>query len=84
MSLHNIMEATMVELVRKQTYITLEQDRAVKRLAERYGTTEAEIIRRALTGWLSRESLHGDDDPFAALIGTVDGPAETDHDDIYR
>jgi hypothetical protein len=47
-SQNNIMEVTPMEMVRKQTYITLAQDRAVKRLAQRLGTTEAELLRRAL------------------------------------
>jgi len=37
-----------MELVRKQTYITPAQDRAVKRLAQLQGTTEADILRKAL------------------------------------
>lgn len=73
-----------MELVRKQTYITPAQDRAVKRLAERYNITEAEIIRQALDSWLSRADAREDEDPFAALIGCFQGPAESDHDDIYR
>jgi hypothetical protein len=72
-----------LEFVRKQTYITPSQDRAVKRLAARYGTTEAEIVRRALDDWLRREGVRQDDDPFAGLIGVFDGPAEINHDDIY-
>ena len=72
-----------MELIRKQTYITPEQDRALKRLAQRYGTTEAEIVRRALDDWLRREGLREGEDPFASLIGFVDGPSEVDHDDIY-
>ena len=74
----------MMELVRKQTYITPEQDRAIKRLAKRYRTTEAEIMRRALAGWLIREEVHEDEGPFAALLGFVDGPSDVDHNDIYR
>ena len=73
-----------MELIRKQTYITPEQDRAVKQLAAREGTTEAEILRRALDAWLTMEAGAGRDDPFGALIGFVDGPEESDHDDIYR
>jgi hypothetical protein len=34
-----------MELVRKQTYISPAQDRAVKLLARQQATTEAEIIR---------------------------------------
>ena len=46
-----------MELVRKQTYITSAQDRAVKLLAQRQGTTEAEILRNALDKFLARESI---------------------------
>jgi len=73
-----------MQLVRKQTYITPEQDRAIKRLAERDHTTAAEILRRALDGWLSREGLAEGADPFAGVIGIFDGPTEANHDDIYH
>ena len=73
-----------MDLVRKQTYITSAQDRAVKRLAKRSHSTEAEIIRQALDSWLARVGASGDADPFASLIGFVEGPEEIDHDDIYR
>lgn len=56
----------------------------MKQLAARYHTTEAEIMRRALDEWLTRESVQQGEDPFAALIGFFDGPAEVDHDDIVR
>jgi hypothetical protein len=71
-------------VIRKQTYISPEQNQAVKRLAAREGTTEAEILRRALDAWLTIEAAEDRGDPFAALIGFVDGPEESDHDDIYR
>ncbi len=73
-----------MELVRKQTYITLAQDRAVKLLAQRQGTTEAEILRKALDQFLAREGIGENQDPFADLIGMFEGPSEVDHDDIYR
>ncbi|MGI8826810.1 MAG: hypothetical protein ACR2JC_14395 [Chloroflexota bacterium] len=73
-----------MDMIRKQTYITVEQDRRLKEAAGRYQTTEAEVLRRALDGWLSGDSAHAGLDPFAGLIGFVDGPAEVDHDDIYR
>lgn len=73
-----------MELVRKQTYITPSQDRAVKRLAQLQGTTEAEILRRAVDLLLAREGILETQDPFADLIGMFEGPAEVDHDDIYR
>ncbi|MDQ2830999.1 MAG: hypothetical protein M3Y74_18380 [Chloroflexota bacterium] len=73
-----------MQLVRKQTYITPTQDRAVKRLAARYRTTEADILRKALDNWLDKEGVREGNDPFEALIGSFDGPVEVDHDDIYR
>jgi hypothetical protein len=72
-----------MELVRKQTYLTAEQDRRLKELAERYQTTEAELLRRALDSWLARDAARSDVDPFERLIGFVTGPNEVDHDDIY-
>jgi len=73
-----------MELVRKQTYITSAQDRAVKRLAQQQGTTEADILRKALDQFLAREGIVETQDPFADLIGMFEGPSEVDHDDIYR
>lgn len=35
-------------MVRKQLYISREQDQALKRTARRLGVTEAEVMRRAL------------------------------------
>ncbi|MHB8571527.1 MAG: hypothetical protein ACYDAY_01025 [Candidatus Dormibacteria bacterium] len=37
-----------MSLVRKQLYLTREQDRRVKRLAAQLKVTEAEVVRRAL------------------------------------
>lgn len=73
-----------MELVRKQTYITPAQDRAVKRLAQQQGVTEAEILRIALDQFLVKEGIVETADPFADLIGMFEGPSEVDHDDIYR
>jgi len=73
-----------MELVRKQTYSTPAQDRAVKRLAHQQGITEAEILRKALDQFLAREGIIETQDPFAELIGMFDGPSEVDHDDIYQ
>ena len=73
-----------MEMVRKQTYITPAQDRAVKRLAQQQGTTEADILRKALDQFLAREGIVDTQDPFAELIGMFEGPSEVDHDDIYR
>jgi|SRR5579872_3001337 len=80
---NDIMEVIIMELVRKQTYITPAQDRAVKRLAQQQGITEAEILRKALDMFLTREGIGENEDPFADLIGLFSGPSEVDHDDIY-
>ena len=80
---NDIMEVLNMELVRKQTYITPAQDRAVKRFAQQQGTTEAEILRKALDLFLAREGIGANEDPFADLIGMFSGPSEVDHDDIY-
>ena len=73
-----------MELVRKQTYITPYQDKAVKRLAQMQGTTEAEILRRAVDLLLAKEGILETHDPFADLIGMFEGPEEVDHNDIYH
>ena len=73
-----------MDLIPLQTYITPTQDRAVKRLAQQQGTTEAEILRKALDLLLAREGIAGNEDPFDDLIGLFSGPSEVDHDDIYR
>jgi hypothetical protein len=73
-----------MELVRKQTYITPAQDRAVKSLAQQQGVTEAEILRRALDEFLIKEGIVVTSDPFAEMIGMFEGPSKVDHDDIYR
>jgi hypothetical protein len=71
-------------LVRKQTYITPAQNKAVRLLAQRQGTTEAEILRQAIDEFLIKHSISETRDPFADLIGLFEGPLEADHDDIYR
>ena len=73
-----------MDLVRKQIYITQAQNRAIKRLAREQGTTEAEILRKALDQFLAKEGFIETQDPFAELIGMFEGPSEVDHDNIYR
>ena len=72
-----------MKLVRKQIYITATQDRAVKLLAQKQGTTEAEILRKALDLLLATEGLKENEDPFKGLIGLFAGPSEVDHNDVY-
>jgi hypothetical protein len=73
-----------MDLIPLQTYITPAQDRAVKRLAQQQGATEAEIIRKALDLLLIKEGIRENHDPFDELIGLFAGPFEIRHDGIYR
>ena len=73
-----------MKLVRKQLYITPEQDMMVKRLAQQQGTTEADILRRAIDQFLARQGIVETQDPFADLIGMFEGPTEVDHDARYH
>jgi len=72
-----------MKLIRKQTYITPAQDKAVKRLAQQQGITEAQILRKALDVFLEKVGAVENEDPFAELIGMFEGPAVVDHDDGY-
>lgn len=72
--------------VRKQTYITEDQERALKRLARAMGLSEAEILRRAVDLYLRTEGADGQD-PNADMIGIVDtgrGDGSVSHDSIYE
>ena len=71
-----------MELVRKHFNITPAQARAVKQLAQQQGTTEADILRKALDQFLAKQGIVETQDPFADLIGMFEGPAEVDHNDI--
>jgi hypothetical protein len=84
MAYNDVMEVCDVDTVRKQTYITPEQDRRLKEMAAANRTTEADILRRALQQWLDSHAVRSDDDPFGRLIGVVSGPRDVDHDDIYE
>jgi hypothetical protein len=73
-----------MKLVRKQTFITPAQNRALKRLAQQQNSSEAEILRKALDLYLAQVGITENVDPFADLIGLFAGPSEGDHDDIHR
>jgi hypothetical protein len=74
-----------MELIRKQTYLTSTQDRALKDAAARQGTTESHVLREIVDAWMETEHVAKDEDPLRRLIGFVDVPVEeADHDDIYR
>ena len=62
-------------MVRKQTYISAEQDRQLKALARQEETTEAEIIRRALEQYIRAEKAKNMKNPLLGLIG-ISGHAE--------
>ena len=56
-------------MVRKQVYLTVEQDRLLRRAAKKHRRTEAQIIREALDRTLGDSTI---DDPAAdALWGLV-------------
>src|SRR5260370_10542234 len=76
---NDTMEVITMELVRKQTYITPAQDRAVKRLAQQQGTTEAEILRKTLDLFLAPVGIAENDDPFAVLLDLFSRPSHLDH-----
>lgn len=71
-------------MIRKQVYLTTEQDRALKRLAYQLGSTESLILRDALDRYFSAKELESGDDPLRDLIGLFNGPEEVDHDDVYE
>ena len=45
-----------IQMIRKQLYITREQDRALKKRAREQGASEAEVVREALDRHLSPEA----------------------------
>lgn len=61
-------------MIRKQLYITREQDHALKRQARELGVSEAEFVRRALDEAV-RETPHrpptGPDDPLTELLANT-------------
>ena len=86
----------MAKMVRKQIYIAPHHDRALKRLAESRGVSEAEIIRQAIDGQLggARQSWTSDPEAWEAAHQFMrqlraQGPAEGQprawkRDDLYE
>lgn len=60
----------MEPLIRKQTYINVKQNQALKRQAAKEHKTEAEIIRRAIDAYLNTDMVG--EDPLLGLIGLTD------------
>lgn len=67
--------------VKKLIYMTQEQVRLLKQLAEAEAVTEAEVMRRALESCGARRLR----DPFDDLIGMCDGGPEdgAENHDLY-
>lgn len=75
-----------LRMVRKQIYLKVEQEMALKRRAEEEGKSEAELLRRALDNYLSKAPT-GRRNPLWDLVGMVkdnitDGSEHHDQD-IY-
>jgi hypothetical protein len=73
MYIRNVMEAgNMVpSKIRKQIYLTPEQNEDLKTLAMMRGTSEAAIIREALSDYVTREKEKAaKQDPLAEIIGS--------------
>ncbi len=76
-------------VIRKETYVTPQQDARIKVLAARKGVTEAEIIRQALDLFLAQQERgQTDEEPWLeGLIGAFTGGAPRGSetvDEIYR
>jgi hypothetical protein len=56
-----------MKMVRKQVYITPEQDKKLKECSQRLGVTEAELIRRAVEGLEVGDAASRRDDLDVAL-----------------
>jgi hypothetical protein len=75
-----------VKLVRKQTYLTKEQDLMIKKLAHSRGISEAEVLRSAIDRYLKEAGLMPYRDPLRDIVGMVRtgvGTGSTNHDAIY-
>lgn len=75
-------------LVRKQLYLTREQERRLKKLAARRRKSEADLVREALDRYLGlRTKENFEDDPLWDIVGSArsDGKRGVDEedDDIY-
>ncbi len=62
-------------MVRKQLYLTPEQDAQLKQLARQSGKTEAEVMRKALESYVSGEETVVDKLQAAGLLAQPSQPA---------
>lgn len=75
-----------MKLVRKQTYLTKEQDRLIKQLSRTQGLSEAEIVRKAVNHYLETRGAGSSRDALWDVVGIANSGAKngsTAHDDIY-
>lgn len=70
----------MAGMVRKQVYLTVEQDRLLRRAAKKHRRTEADLIREALDRTLGDAAI--DDPADDALWGLVAITDDTDAPDL--
>lgn len=62
----------MAQMVRKQLYLSAEQNQRLRRAAARLRRTEADLVREALDRHLgapAADELHIDDDPLWDIVG---------------
>ncbi len=59
---------------RKQIYLDVEQEKRLKRLAERTRRSEAALIREALEVYMTTEQMKSEVDPLLDLIGLCSNP----------
>jgi len=58
-------------MIRKQIYLTEEIDLKTKRLAEIENVSQAEIIRTALSEYLSGKNIDDVQDPLFKMLGII-------------
>lgn len=78
----------MAAMVRKQFYLTVEQDRRLRRAAKKHRRTEADLIREALDRTLGDAAIDDPaDDALWGLVAITDAkpsdPSETIDDVLY-
>lgn len=78
----------MARKLRKQIYLEQDMARQLRRLSQAMGTSEAELIRRAIDEYLAKTASstgEREGDPLLELIGLCDSPigpadASVNHD----
>lgn len=71
----------MGQMVRKQLYLSAQQNRRLQRAAARLRRTEADLVREALDrhlGTTASDELHVDEDPLWDIVGV----ARSDRSDL--